>query len=80
MPLGTGSWEAALKGQEMRRGGRADFTDLMQRAAVLDPSILVVVTDLDAPLPPPPRFRGLWSTPVDAPPPPFGTVLRIVQG
>ena len=80
MPLGTGSWEASLNGQEMLRGGGTDFTDLMQRAAALDPSILVVLTDLDAPFPPPPRFRVLWATPVDAPPPPFGTVLRIVQG
>ncbi len=76
-PVGPGPWETTLNGREMLRGGGTDFSDVLDRARTFDPSIVVILTDLDAPFPPAPRFPVIWATPADAAPPPFGTVLRI---
>lgn len=68
-PLG---WDLPL-----RQGGGTDFQDLFQKAGALGPSILVVLTDLDAPLPPAPRFPVLWAVPHEMPAPPYGRLLRL---
>ncbi len=67
-------------GPEMRTGGGTDFTDLFDQAARLRPSILVVLTDLDATFPDGPGFPVVWAVPVPAPTPPFGRVLPIGDG
>jgi hypothetical protein len=63
--------------QQLRTGGGTDFTDLFTRAARLQPSILVVLTDLDAPMPDAPRFPVIWAVPGRVEPPPFGRLLPI---
>lgn len=70
----------SLHGQAWRTGGGTDFGDLFARAAQLGPSILVVLTDLDAPLPPRPTFAVLWAVPGAVTPPPYGRVLGIGEG
>jgi predicted metal-dependent peptidase len=65
-----------LAGQEIRRGGGTDFAPVMERAAGLAPSALVMLTDLDAPLGPAPATPLIWAVPT-APeiPPAYGTLL-----
>ena len=72
-------WGALADGQ-LRSGGGTDFTGLFARARQLRPSILVILTDLDAPLPPPPGFPLLWAVPKAVTPPPFGRVVEIGVG
>jgi hypothetical protein len=63
--------------EQVRTGGGTDFTDLFDKSARLNPSILVVLTDLDAPIPAIPRFPVLWAVPGRVETPPFGKLLRI---
>jgi predicted metal-dependent peptidase len=67
----------ALRRTPLRQGGGTDYGDLFTKAAALRPSILVVLTDLDASLPPAPRFPVIWAVPGDAPAPGYGRVLQI---
>ncbi|MDJ0824234.1 MAG: VWA-like domain-containing protein [Rhodobacter sp.] len=48
---------------DMPRGGGTCYRDVTAKAAALDPSIIVVLTDLDAPLPPNPKRPVLWAVP-----------------
>jgi predicted metal-dependent peptidase len=64
----------------LRRGGGTDFADLFDRAARLAPSIVVILTDLDAPLPPRPGFPLLWAVPRPVAEPAFGRLLCIGTG
>lgn len=67
-----------LRGVPLRTGGGTDFNDLFARARRIAPSIAVILTDLDAPLPPAPGFAVLWAVPGPAPaPPPYGRLIRI---
>lgn len=63
--------------QQVRTGGGTDFTDLFDKSARLHPSILVVLTDLDAPIPDIPRFPVVWAVPGRVEKPAFGKLLRI---
>ncbi|MEO0371119.1 MAG: VWA-like domain-containing protein [Pseudomonadota bacterium] len=67
---------ANLGGLEMRQGGGTDFAPVLTEAQALDPSLIVMLTDLDAPLGPSPRAPVIWAVP-DAPKgkPAFGEVL-----
>jgi len=61
-----------------RRDGGTDYADIFETARMLDPSLLVMLTDLDAPLGPDPKFPIIWAVP--KPPPqriPYGRVLRM---
>ncbi|ABD54408.1 DUF2201 family putative metallopeptidase [Jannaschia sp. CCS1] len=75
--MDTAAWRS-LRDRPLRTGGGTDYAPVMEAAARLRPSILVMLTDLDAPIGPPPPFPVLWVVPgragVDAP---FGRVLRI---
>ncbi len=74
--LGAGSW--SLTGADLRTGGGTDFAPVMEAAARLQPSILIMLTDLDAPFGPAPSFPVLWAVPGrSAPETPFGRVLLI---
>ncbi len=74
--LGSGGW--SLTGADLRTGGGTDFGPVMEAAARLQPSILIMLTDLDAPFGPAPSFPVLWAVPGRrAPDPPFGRVLLI---
>ncbi len=75
---GTG-WRS-LRVMDLRTGGGTDFAPVMEAAARLQPSILVMLTDLDAPFGPPPAFPVLWAVPGRVmPDAPFGRVLMIAD-
>lgn len=70
---------AALGDHPVRQGGGTDYADLFAQTARIAPAIAVILTDLDAALPPPPGFAVLWAVPEalgqTAPVPPYGRRL-----
>ncbi|MFK7870124.1 MAG: VWA-like domain-containing protein [Roseobacter sp.] len=67
-----------LLGLDVRRDGGTHFADLIDTAGALDPSILVVLSDMDGEAGRAPRFPVLWAVPQrDPPPPPFGRVISM---
>lgn len=67
-----------LKTIPFRRDGGTDYSEIFERARTLDPSLLVMLTDLDAPLGPAPKIPIIWAVP--KPPPQkiaYGRVLRM---
>lgn len=72
---GTGSPLLAL---ELRSGGGTNFAPVFEAARGLDPSILVLLSDLDAPYPAIPAYPVIWAVPGRGPVEvPFGRLLRI---
>jgi len=66
----------SLKRMDMRRGGGTDFSPVFASAKALDPSLLIVLTDLDATVPKSPAFPVIWAVPGRVQTAPsFGTVL-----
>lgn len=74
--LDPNGW-SGLRDIPLRTGGGTAFTDLFARLTALAPSIAVILTDLDAPLPPQPAFPLLWAVPQNAEKPPYGRLLQI---
>lgn len=74
--LDVAGWRG-LRDVPLRTGGGTDYRNLFDRAAGLQPSILVILTDLDAPLPDAPRFPVLWAVPRAVTAPAYGRLLRI---
>ncbi|MEM7423324.1 MAG: VWA-like domain-containing protein [Pseudomonadota bacterium] len=76
--LGQG-WESEITGLDLARGGGTSFGPAIAAAAALDPSIVIVLTDLDGPFGDAPgRLPVLWAVLDDPPvPPPFGQVLTL---
>lgn len=74
--LDQNGW-SALCDVPLRTGGGTDFHDLFDKASTIRPSIAVILTDLDAPLPPAPQFPILWAVPLAVPDPPYGRVIGI---
>lgn len=74
--LDASGWRG-LRDLPLRTGGGTDYRTLFDRAAALNPSILIVLTDLDAPLPDAPRFPVLWAVPQQVAAPAYGRLLRI---
>jgi len=72
-------FEAEIKKVEFARGGGTSFVEVVGRAAELDASIIVVLTDLYGPFGKPPGTTPvIWATPEDhAPEAPFGRVLKL---
>lgn len=78
--LKPGQCENALTSAELRRNGGTSFLDVMDAAREIDPSIVVILTDLDGPFGPPPRFDVVWATPRPTwSVPPFGKVLSLAR-
>ena len=75
--LSPDRWRDQLGQQALRSGGGTDFEPALARAAQHAPSLAVILTDLDGPTGPAPRFPMIWATPGEAPP--FGRVLRLDQ-
>ena len=75
--LDPAGW-SGLRDLPLRTGGGTDYSDLFARAAQLAPSVLVILSDLDAGLPPEPAFRVVWAAvgPAMADPP-FGQIVRV---
>lgn len=69
---------ALLEALQTRRDGGTSFVDVLERAGQLDPSAVVLLTDLDGPIGEPPHCPVIWA--VTQPPlaiPPFGDVLLL---
>lgn len=78
--LTPGQCEKALTSAEFRRGGGTSFLDVMDKARKIDPSIAVILTDLDGPFGVPPPFAVIWATPCASwSAPPFGKVLSLAR-
>lgn len=75
-PFDPATWRDRMQDQ-VRTGGGTDFTDLFAQCGRLHPSVLVVLTDLDAPLPAAPGFPVIWAVPGPVERPPFGKLLVI---
>lgn len=75
--MDTGGWRS-LRDMPLRTGGGTAYAPVISSATRLRPSLLVMLTDLDAPFGPPPPYPVLWAVPgrgaVEVP---FGRVLRI---
>lgn len=59
----------------LRQGGGTDYGDLFAQAAAIVPSIAVILTDLDAALPPKPAFPVIWAVPRAVAAPEYGRLL-----
>ena len=72
-------FESEVKKIEFARGGGTSFVEVVERAEALDPSIIVVLTDLYGPFGKQPgNIPVIWATAEDnAPEAPFGRVLKI---
>lgn len=66
-------WESL----SLRTGGGTDFAPVFAAATALAPSVLVMLSDLDAALGPAPGYPVIWVTPGAVEPPSFGTVLAL---
>jgi predicted metal-dependent peptidase len=77
--LAPATWASQLRALTPPRGGGTNFTPALAAAAQLNPSILIMLTDLEAPLPPPPRFPVIWAVPDarNVPQPAWGTLLDL---
>ncbi|MEL6979931.1 MAG: VWA-like domain-containing protein [Pseudomonadota bacterium] len=78
--LSPGRWEEEIGAVDFTRGGGTSFIPVMEAAAALDPSIIVVLSDLDGPIGPRPGARPvLWATPESRSwiEPPFGAVISL---
>ncbi|MEM6890196.1 MAG: VWA-like domain-containing protein [Pseudomonadota bacterium] len=72
--------QSTLDSISFRRDGGTSFVDVVRTAGDLDPSILVVLTDLDGAFGPRPAFPVIWAAPGAASPrPPFGRVLSLAR-
>ncbi len=67
---------------DFARGGGTCFVDVVNEAKALDPSIIVILTDLEGPFGETPgTIPVIWSIPFDTPPhqPPFGKVISMAR-
>jgi predicted metal-dependent peptidase len=71
--------DAEIKKIEFARGGGTCFVEVMERAQAIDPSIIVMLTDLYGPFGPAPKgVQTIWASPLDNPPtPPFGRLISL---
>ena len=77
-PLDAANWRQTLAALALPEGGGTDFRPVFARAEALKPSGLILLTDLDGPMPhAKPRLPVLWATEqVDASAP-FGRLLSL---
>ncbi|ULB09542.1 VWA-like domain-containing protein [Cereibacter azotoformans] len=74
------AWESEIQRVSFARGGGTDFRPVIQSALELDPSVIVMLTDLDGPCGPAPKVPVIWAVPQDdAPEPPFGRVISLAR-
>jgi predicted metal-dependent peptidase len=76
----AGTWERAVTQLAFTRDGGTDFAPVLAEADRLDPAVIVMLTDLDAPLPPRPRAPVIWAVP-EAPraAPAWGRVVSLAR-
>lgn len=76
------SWEQEITEIDFSRGGGTCFVDVIDKAQKLDPSIIVVLTDLYGPFGKAPgNTPVIWAIPDEKAPcePPFGRVLSMAR-
>jgi len=70
--------ESEIRKVDFARGGGTSFVDVLEKAKDIDPSIIVILTDLYGPFGEDPRVPVIWASPEDNPPEaPFGNVLSL---
>jgi predicted metal-dependent peptidase len=73
-------WARQLAGLTLPQGGGTDFAPVIARANALSASALVMLTDLDGPVGPKPRFPVVWAVPGRTlPPAAFGRVISMAR-
>jgi len=74
-------WPAEIGRLDLGRGGGTSFIGVMDAAAALDPSVIVILTDLDGPLGDAPgKVPVVWAVPgLPEARPPFGTVVSLAR-
>jgi predicted metal-dependent peptidase len=78
--LKAGAWDRAMTDLAFSRDGGTDFNEVLREADALDPAVIVMLTDLDAPVPSAPRAPVIWAVPEDpVSQPPFGRVLSLAR-
>ncbi len=79
--LGGPDWIGEIGRIDFSREGGTSFVDVIERACVLDPSIIVVLTDLEGPFGEAPRgVPVLWAVPsLTDRKPPFGRVISLAH-
>lgn len=80
--LDPAGWRTQLSALTLPRDGGTSFAPAIARAAGLQLSILILLTDLDGPFGPAPRgLPVIWAIPaaVTPPAPPFGRVLSLAD-
>ena len=72
-------WAREITDLAFAREGGTSFVGVMEAALALDPSVVVVLTDLEGPFGPPPRaVPVIWAVPEEVGgPPPFGRVVTL---
>jgi len=72
-------FEAEIKKVNFARGGGTSFIEVMDRAEEIDPSIIVILTDLYGPFrDKQPRCPVIWASAEEKPPtPPYGKLLSL---
>ena len=74
------AWESEIQRIGFARGGGTDFGPVIAQAMELDPSVIVMLTDLDGPCGPAPKVPVIWAIPQDsASAPPFGRVISLAH-
>lgn len=72
------AWESEIRRVDFARGGGTDFGPVIAAALALNPSVIVVLTDLDGPFGAAPKVPVIWAIPQEkAPAPPFGKVISL---
>lgn len=78
--LRAGEDAEAIINAPIRRDGGTAYIDVMAEAAALNPSIIVIMTDLDGAFGPPLQAEVVWATPLTKwDEPPFGRVLSLAR-
>jgi hypothetical protein len=72
-------YDAEIRKVELAQGGGTCFKDVMEKAAAINPSLILMLTDLEGPFGPNPNIPVLWAIPQEAPrvKPPFGQVMSL---
>lgn len=73
------NWAREITDLVFARDGGTSFVGVMEAAIALDPSVVVVLTDLEGPFGPPPRaVPVIWAVPEETEArPPFGRVVSL---
>jgi predicted metal-dependent peptidase len=76
----AGTWDRAVTDMAFSRDGGTDFALVLAEADRLEPAVIVMLTDLDAPLPDRPRAPVIWAVPEEPrAAPAWGRVLSLAR-